>query len=201
MDTLANQIVIRYACVCIQSKNLGNETRIPSLKLEECASFLEEVEANMRILTFGDDNVISVGKSLQGLISQASLTEAFATFDFEYLDEAKTGKIKPLRTLSEISFLKRGFTKEPTEDGYVAPLDLKVILDIIKWTRKTDYNSDILKDNVEVALRELSLHPKSIWNRHAPGIIASSIKRISYSPKASDYAITRHLVRNGECFL
>ena len=122
--------MLRYACLkCVGSKTHADDR-----------AFLARKGSFLRFMVYGDDNIIALCKDKQGdMITQASLTKAFAEMGQEYTDESKgTKDIKENRKIWDISFLKREW-KENSLDcrrRFLSPLALDTILESIQWTKK-----------------------------------------------------------------
>jgi hypothetical protein len=101
-----------------------------------------------------------------------------------YTNEAKTGNIVPFRSLSDVKFLKRGFRKDVR---FYAPLELDVIMEMPQWV-KTDLNViDNTVNNVETALRELSLHPEPVFNEYSQQLLRASREHLPTQPEVLTY--------------
>lgn len=84
--------------------------------------FLEFV----RLMTYGDDNIVSVHPKYQNQFNQITVTKALAKYGIVYTDAQKTGIAEPFCTAERTSFLKRGFVK--SEHGFwSAPLEIASI--------------------------------------------------------------------------
>lgn len=195
LNTFCNNILIRYASLLAYSLSLGSKWNYPVLSTQQQESFLTIMDTEMSIIAYGDDNVIAVGEELKHVIDQSTLTVAFEKMGFTYLDETKGDAQHTWRSLGEVSFLKRAFSKVSCEDAYVAPLELSVVLESPRWTKRSDKNDAIVRDNVDNCLRELSLHPKKVWDKHAPKILCAAKDRIGYVPVITDYDRNRELAR------
>ena len=107
INSICNSLYIRYAWFVV----FGN---------------LDDFEANVRVMTYGDDNIVSVSPDFQERFNQVTVTAALASIGITYTDAAKSGSAaKPFCEPHEISFLKRSFVKR--EYGYAAPLEMASI--------------------------------------------------------------------------
>jgi hypothetical protein len=107
---------------------------------------------------------------------------------FTYTTEAKDGKdVEPLRPIFDVSFLKRSFIKSVITKTIICPLEMAVILEIPQWTIAKDSDWLFTKINVDIALRELSLHPPDVYDLWAPKIINASRTYLQYEPEVIDY--------------
>jgi len=138
-------------------------------------------------ITFGDDNIIGVSEPWRDIFNFKTLQKALLDLGLVYTTELKNDKDFGFRKLSEVSFLKRGFRYHDFMGRYVAPLELKVILESPMWTKEGAQEEQIVKDNIDWSLMELSLHGEVEWNIWAPVIIKASIKEFDYIPRYPTY--------------
>uniref|UniRef100_A0AB38ZJU3 RNA-directed RNA polymerase n=1 Tax=Crocidura shantungensis ribovirus 14 TaxID=3139534 RepID=A0AB38ZJU3_9VIRU len=117
-------------------------------------------------VSYGDDNVVAVHDSIVEWFNQETMTVAFLACGHVYTDEAKSGIQYISRDLNEIAYLKRKFLFDDTSYRYIAPLDLDVILEIPQWTKKGSLAESILFGNIDITLRELSLHGEEIFDKY-----------------------------------
>jgi len=201
LNTFCNNVLIRYACMLAYSLSLGSKWNYPVLSTQQQEDYLQIMDEELSVIAYGDDNIIAVGEKLKSTIDQGKLTIAFEKMGFTYLDETKGDAQHTWRSLGEISFLKRAFSKISSEDAYVAPLELSVVLESPRWTKRSDKNDAIVRSNVDNCLMELSLHPRKVWDKHAPKILCSSKDRIGYVPTITDYDRNRELARAADLLL
>lgn len=195
LNSFCNNVIIRYAALSemCRAKGIGDSTLV---RLET----MQLLEREIRVLTYGDDNLVSVSEALDGLITQYSLAKSFSYFGFEYTDETKSDRGQELRLLSEVKFLKRGFSYQ--NDGSVlAPLEIEVIQEIPKWTKRKDANHEIEIDNVEVFLRELSLHTKKVWDTNVKAVLRAAREKLGFVPLVSDWATNRQIARESIAYI
>lgn len=117
-------------------------------------------------VSYGDDNVVAVHESIVEWFNQETMTVAFLTCGHVYTDEAKSGIQYVSRDLTEIAYLKRKFLFDDTSYRYIAPLDIDVVLEIPQWTKKGSLAESILFGNIDITLRELSLHGEQVFNKY-----------------------------------
>jgi hypothetical protein len=127
---------------------------------------MEKFNKYVSMISYGDDNILNISteNNILSLFNQQTIADALATIGHTYTDEGKTGEVVESRTIDEINFLKRGFRMN--ESGlYVAPLEEKVIYEMLNWTRNTVDPDEILSMNVRTAAREMALHGKSKFSK------------------------------------
>jgi hypothetical protein len=141
----------------IFSFRLAFRSVYPELKFSE----------HVRLIVFGDDNVYSTSEFVKEKFNELTLPHLMRELGQVYTREDKMTAMSTNRNLYEIDFLKRAFIYDPSVDRYVAPLNLDVILEIPYWTKSGERGINITISNVGAAIRELSLHPKDIYDRYA----------------------------------
>lgn len=107
---------------------------------------------------YGDDDVLNVS-DLVPAFNQESMAAEFALIGMTYTDEDKSGRLGD-KTLDKVSFLKRKFVYVEEDRYCYAPLALPSILECFNWTKKTDYELDIMIQNARSAFVELAMHPE-----------------------------------------
>ena len=80
-----------------------------------------------------------------------------------------------VKTLPEVGFLKRGFLLE--QDRWLCPLDPESFLFTSYWCKNQKKKEEIIEDVLEMALEELSLHPKEEWDKTAWKILEAMSER------------------------
>jgi len=124
-------------------------------------------EKDVAMVSYGDDNGVNLTDDIAPWFNQNTVTVAYAEIGMIYTDEAKTeGDVPPYRTLEEITYLKRKFR---SQDGIVdAPLDLDVILEMTNWIRESPDQVSACRVNIEMAVMELSMHPRHVFDKWVP---------------------------------
>lgn len=122
---------------------------------------------NVAMVVYGDDNIANIAPAAIPKFNQLSLEKSMAKFGMVYTTEDKHECVHASRTLAEISFLKRGFRKEPLINQYVGPQDLESIKYIPYWCKNIKQIEEITKANMEMTFTELALHGDATWDRLA----------------------------------
>lgn len=120
------------------------------------ANFNDEVY----LCVLGDDNIMT---SSVKSFNQNFLSEAMEVFGQNYTDEYKREILVDWRKLSEVSFLKRTFRYDDTLRRYVAPLCVKTLREILWWQKNSKPFLEQASANLELVLREYSLHDPKVW--------------------------------------
>jgi hypothetical protein len=116
-------------------------------------------------IVYGDDNILNIHDNIADIFNQITLTKALKRLGHDYTEETKSGEVHKYRKLHEISFLKRNFKFCNDVSHYVAPLDINVIYEMMNWVRGNSVDPvHLLKDNIETALTEASLHGKEVYH-------------------------------------
>jgi len=152
------------------------------------------------LIVLGDDNAFDVKETIKDEFDEAAVAKAMAQFGMVYTSELKGESQKGHRRITEIEFLKRSFRYEDSVGRYVAPLRLEVVLEIPYWTKKGPLNREIVLDNVQNTLDELSLHGEDVFNEWAPKIIKSTQDMYSYVPPRTVYQVCKAFVLQREQF-
>ena len=159
LNSIYNLIIIRIAYLICAEDNF-KETGVDLRSLYYFNLFVAMV-------AYGDDNLIAICDTIISWFNQISITKALAQVGHEYTDEAKTGLIVPIRDLSEVAYLKRSFVFNGLVNRYVAPLNLQVVLEMVMWTKQGLGSRIITMANLDVTMRELSLHTPEIFDRYS----------------------------------
>lgn len=198
LNTFCNNVIMRYAGVLAHDEHkYGPGMHIIS-SVPQVSSILVCIENSVFFIAYGDDNEMSVGPPLRIWFNQTTLTRAFAKIGFTYTSEDKSELgVDSLRSIDEVSFLKRSWKYDPIVNTYIAPLDLNTILEMIQWTKKNDKDYNFVRTNVDTALKELSAHGDGAWDQWAPKILRAAQDKLSYMPSIVDrrHALSLQLSR------
>lgn len=151
-------------------------------------------------VTYGDDSIVSVSDWAIVWFNYHTISAAMKSLGYDYTDEMKsTDDQGPLaRSLTDVTFLKRGFRFEAALGRWVAPLQLNAILEMLYWTKAGSLGEEITRTNVDNALRELSLHEEPTFDLWAPRVIAASRDLLSHYPDLQDYRTLQKVTTNLE---
>jgi hypothetical protein len=129
----------------------------------KCGGDVREFRRYVNLISYGDDNALSVHPNAPEAFNQEGITQALAELGLTYTDESKSGKTYIFRNLSEITFLKRSFRYEPLFDACVAPLEPSVMDSMMDWTHgQHDPKSQVLA-NADTYIREMCMQEPAIW--------------------------------------
>nr|UHK03032.1 MAG: RNA helicase [Guiyang dicistrovirus 3] len=133
------------------------------------------------IVAYGDDHIVSIPPHRTDLFNQLTLPELFQQIGLSYTMEDKDKvATQPYRNLFEVTYLKRGFSRD-AEGEWLAPLSLDTILETPMWMHKCPDAQKQTVENLEWALKELSLHTAEVWQKWAPVLLREEEALGSYS--------------------
>jgi hypothetical protein len=183
LNTFNNNVILRYASLLAYDEfTYGPDFRIVSVERDR-AVLLKQIENCVNFMAYGDDNLITVGEPFREWLNQHSLSRAFPKMGFTYTSEAKNDdEVPPLRSIDDVTFLKRSWKFDPIPATYVAALDLDTVLEMCQWTTVNDKNFNDVRTNVDNTLKELSAHGEEVWDRWSSNVIRFSVEKLNYSP-------------------
>lgn len=132
-------------------------------------------------ITLGDDNLFSVSLTKTDKFNEIIMEKYSSEIGMKYTSETK-GDVGNLRSITQVSFLKRKFRFEPIYDRFCAPLELDVVLEIPYWTKSCSFEDSITHDNVNTAIKELALHGAEIFDKYTPLIVNAYKTKYNRSP-------------------
>lgn len=115
----------------------------------------------VNLTTFGDDNAMGVGKTIQPF-NHTVIQRELAKYGIVYTMADKEAESRPFIHIDEVSFLKRKFVK--MEDGRIlSPLEwASVQKSLLTWVKSRSVSApEQLFGTLSCALRESSLHSSS----------------------------------------
>jgi len=143
----------------------------------EALEVFADLTKHFRVVTYGDDNLMSFSHTLRQLIHPPLITKMMKTFGHTYTNDAKDDQELEYKTLSEVSILKRTFSYDSVH-GWIAPLELVSILECLNWDKVPPGKFELKRAqtvvNMRVAIRELSLHTQSTFEKYRQLILTSA---------------------------
>jgi len=165
---------------------------------------LEEFDTHLYVIFYGDDNAFTVHPRYRHVFNELTLAGVMDEIGLVYTTELKSTAIFPFRKIGSIEFIKRSFIFDRISTLWLAPLRLDVVLEIPCWTKRKD-SLTITTDNVDVAIRELSLHPKDIFDAWVPRIVSCYKEKIPFAqsskPWNTNHAAMREITCKSEYYL
>jgi len=190
INSIVNNILIRYCSVMIMKDAMPE-------KFDRSVPDTEFLEANLRIITYGDDNGISVSEALEA-ITQSAMTFHMSLIGMTYTAEDKESIHETHRTLTDCSFLKCAFRLDKDTGKWVAAQALDSILDMPYWTKSNGKDPESVNKTVDTLLHKLALHGKETYNEWAPKIIEASCSKLNYRPIYTTYSLNRDAILDME---
>nr|QHI42120.1 polyprotein [Rondonia iflavirus 1] len=130
LNSLVNSLYLRCAWLSIVGE---------SLKI---------MRENVCIITYGDDVCMNVSDKYVTDFNTETISNFFAQYDIVFTDVDKSNNIIKCRNLSNVTFLKRGFTPHPYLDNiYLAPIDKNSIYKCVNWIRSKGDPLDATLEN------------------------------------------------------
>jgi len=166
VNSLFNSISMRYVWLLV----------VP-VPLQNMRHFVD----NVSMVSYGDDNLIGISDAVSQHFNQITITAGYAQISMVYTNESKTGEIVAFRDISEVKYLKRGFTKDPTGTYWLAPLEQAVCAEMPNWVRGDLDHSDLTCLNLEGALYELFFHGRDVFD-HYRTLFTTAARRASIAP-------------------
>ncbi|APG76903.1 hypothetical protein 1 [Beihai picorna-like virus 83] len=166
---------------CLMNK-IGFRLVFLLLKQERGMPLVCDFEDYVSLQCFGDDNIVGVSSEISEWFNQITVSEQFSVIGFTYTDESKNGAQEPFRPFSELEYLKRKFVI--SDKGYFqGPMRLKDVMEITNWTKNGWFDEKTATImNAEVALFELALHGKAIYN-DCKAKLVKAIEQLGPLPK------------------
>ena len=120
------------------------------------------------IVAYGDDHIVSIPANRTEIFNQLSIPQYFKQIGLSYTMEDKDAEAtRPYRNLYEVTYLKRAFALD--EHGmWLAPLSLQTVLETPMWMHRNPDPRNQTIENLEWAVKELSLHSREVWNQWFP---------------------------------
>lgn len=137
---------------------------------------LKDFFFNVRVVTYGDDFIMSVSKEALEWFNCVSISSYLIKFGIKLTSADKGSTIIASMPLSRSTFLKRGFIHHPTRSGiFLAPLEEKSITECVNWCHK---QNDMIEATREVARASVMLaygRGPDYFNLHRMKILAACI--------------------------
>jgi len=152
---------------------------------------------NVYLVVLGDDNVFSVHPQALPIFNLRVIETNMKLLGMVYTSDDKISEIAEMKTIDEITFLKRSFRFSGVLHAYVAPLALFTILEMLNWTTSGPEENTIVETNVCTAILELSLHNKSIYDFYSKKILDACSKCDVPWPKSTSYN-ANHMTISGK---
>ncbi len=148
INSLANSLYMRY-CYCVLNP------------AKECVTFKE----NVALMTYGDDNIMSV-HDRASWFNHTAIQTTLDTIGVQYTMADKEAASVPYISIDETSFLKRKWVWNDEVGAMLAPLESKSIFRMLSWRLKTDRAEALdYQDRFTSALLESFFHGREFFNK------------------------------------
>jgi len=145
----------------------------------------------------GDDNVHSCALTITDRWNERVIQDNMALFGMQYGPEDKTKDVcdARMRSLEDVTFLKRSFVWDARLRRWVAPLSLDSVLEIPFWVREGASSTADVENNLKICFEELSLHSEEVFEFWKKRIVKAvyDVRSISL-PANTDYFSLRREV-------
>jgi len=161
MNCIYNQVAFR---MCWQHMRINHEML---MDLGDC-----KFDDHVKLYVHGDDNIFCVSPKYSGIFDPTYISMAMKdTLGLEYTNETKSALSSAWRGITQVEFLKRSFRYDSDLRLFVAPWRMSELLECLYWTRDNGQRLEIVHDKMDLVLRELSLHGREAFERHAPKMV------------------------------
>lgn len=134
------------------------------------------------VIAYGDDFVANVSDEIVDFYNPVGIATCLSEIGVKMTSASKGDVSADLITLKEASFLKRGFNYQECSRSFLAPLALDTILEMPYWVKRGPNLEQLMIDNFNQALRELSLHSVDVFDSYQPQMIEACRKYLNYVP-------------------
>lgn len=186
-NSLYNSYVFRlayYMCVCdVPDGQIVNQECVDRANAREFGRVV-------RLAVLGDDNLAT---STCPKFNERSLPKLMSRLGLTYTMDVKTeDAVSDFRSLSDVSFIARGFFNEDGE--WFSPLRLASILDEGQWVQKARMTAQPgwYVDRLSHILLELSQHSQGVWDELAVVAVSRITSALSDTHAAEEVL---HFVR------
>ncbi len=177
INTLANLTLVLYGIVVSMTR--PDDLDHLKVDLKQSVNALRQLKGEFEMIALGDDNVWSVSENIPVIPGQVSEVLGKLGYTVTGADKQAVGGFK---RLEDCTFLKRGFRFDDDLKVFVAPLALKTIKTFPYWTQISSTVQDEI-DNMNLAIRELSLHSKEVYDELYPKYAKAMLKAYNCRPE------------------
>lgn len=183
LTAIINSVFVNIAFLCVWQLAFG-------ISYMGARSFYEECG----LVAYGDDHICSVPRSRLSVFNQMTLPALFSKIGLNYTMEDKDKTATEMaRPIEQVSFLKRGFATDEETGFTLAPLTLETVLETPMWMKDCPDDKAQTIENIDWALKELSLHDRETWCLWSP-VLQLLQQELGYYTKFCDQRETRNYV-------
>nr|AWS06671.1 polyprotein [Maize-associated retrovirus 1] len=122
-------------------------------------------EDNVRLVTYGDDLIMSVSDKFVSIFNNISIFQYFTSVGIKVSSSSKGEIDTPYVTFDSADFLKSKFKPHPFRKyEYLAPMDWISVEECAKWIHKSDDAREATRVNAETSLRLAYAHGKEVFD-------------------------------------
>lgn len=180
-NSLVNELLFRYCFLKAYVRDKGSDVK-------EYSHIADMFDKAVYCKFLGDDNRFAVRKGFE-FFNMHSLRDDLKDFGMVYTDAHKRTEFPALDHIDNVTILKRAAVYHRDIDRFMGAIELKSLISTAHFTAKGDPNG-VCVQRLDGILRELSLHPKEVWDEYFPKFIDW------YGPLAIDHrSQTWHMTR------
>jgi hypothetical protein len=135
---------------------------------------LEYFNQFVKLVTYGDDNLVSISEHILSWYNMLTIKEEFALIGQNYTDAAKTGEIVASQDIEEVQYLKRSFSSVKLRSGKMSfrkycPADLPSRLEMLNWTRHGNVEDFrvVERQTIQDVFKELAMHGYDVYYKYS----------------------------------
>ena len=134
------------------------------LKEKNRHDLIPNLHRHLYVCVYGDDNIVSLSEELAGLITPKEVSDKMKEYGHTYTDDKK-GEIDTLKSIEEVTILKRNFLYDDDLGRCFAPLDVRVWKEMLNWDKETTESMKLaqLETNARTVQIELAQHPREVY--------------------------------------
>lgn len=139
-------------------------------KMADFSTFIH----NVSLVVYNDDILFTVSDFIKDWFNAITISEMYENFGWPITSGDKTSEIRPFKNIHDCTFLKRKFRRDNSIPYVVwAPIDLKVVHNLIHWIRRSPDMKQQLYDNVINILFFLISHGRNVFDSYLKDINAA----------------------------
>ncbi|AZB50980.1 ORF 1 [Bemisia-associated dicistrovirus 1] len=155
---------------------------------------------HIRLIVYGDDCLISISPVLAEHLTPLMISQMLKDkLGMNYTTATKEQVTEETRyeSITEVSFLKRGFSFDDDTRHWHAPLELRSIREMCNWIHKSPSSLDATQSNCNDALHELCHHPKEVFDSYRE-ILGSACREVGIVLTVPNWSEVRYLMSIGQ---
>lgn len=177
------------------------------LRRQKNYEIVGNLDAHFKSYVYGDDNIMVFSNALKEVLDPLQITHEMSRLGHKFTSSDKDERGLKYRSLSEISILKRHFVYDGKTRTWLAPLELTSIFSSLNWDkvdpRFRNQKRQQTADNILGAIRELSQHPKAVFQEYVPRMLELAreheipLNELCFFSQDSIRLVVREIEQNG----